>query len=67
MDARWASVIVRDDDYFIVLEVSPSLIGSEDFCSLGGTPSIEDRGFGGTTSINGCVGLKPKLGVFHPS
>ena len=28
MDARWASVAEDDDDYFLVLEVPPSLRGS---------------------------------------
>lgn len=36
------------------------------FGSLGGTPSLNDRGFGGRSSTSGLVGLKPKLVVLHP-
>ena len=50
---------------FLVLEVPPSLRGSVEICSLGGTPNPRLEGFGGMGTQNGFVGLEPKCGVFH--
>jgi len=56
-----------DGGYLLVLELPPSLRGSVDFCSLGYTPSLEDRGFGGWSATKTLVGMKLKLVGFAPT
>lgn len=36
------------------------------FCSLGGTPSLGDRGFGGWSATKELMGMKPKPMGFSP-
>ena len=52
--------------YFLVLEVPPSLRGSVDLCSLGGTPSPRVQGLEGKAPQGQLVGLEHKCGVLHP-
>ena len=49
-----------------MLEVPPSLRGSVDICSLGGTPNHRLEVCGVATQKY-FMGLKPKLGVLYPS
>jgi len=67
MDVGWVSA--ADDDVvgdFPVLEVPPSIRGSVEICSLGGTPSPRIQGFGGRSSTSDLVGLEPKPVGFAP-
>lgn len=45
---------------FLVLEVPPSLRGSVDLCSLGGTPSPRVHSLEGKAPQGKLVGLEPK-------
>ena len=53
--------------YFLFLEVPPSLRGSVDLGSLGGTPNPRVRGLEGKAPQGSLMGLEPKRGVLHPS
>jgi len=52
--------------YFLVLEVPPSLRGSVDLCSLGGTPSPRVQGLEDKAPQGQLVGLEPKYEVLAP-
>ena len=56
MDTRWASVVDDVGGEFLVLEVTPSLRGSAEICSLGGTPNPRLDGCGGISFIRSFVG-----------
>jgi len=60
------AVTVMTTSYFLVLE-PPSLRGSVEIGSLGGTPSPRVRGVGGRSTTSGFVDLGPKVWALHPS
>ena len=59
--------VITKTKCFLVVEVPPSLRGSVDLCSLGGTPSPRVQGLEDKAPQGQLVGLEPKCGVLHPS